>query len=200
MGREADRIWTCLDYVFECDISDHRAIKARKILSELQRKTEIYQKIRKMRSPLSMAQMPPRAPESNSQDFKYASSSPETRGSVDYTPQLIGRAPVQFAGVANGESLWAFPSQQSPEASSDTTSVYGRSSLSADSGVDDLMADIDWVSVRKSSEHCALKVGQQLTTHKDAFDALFPQGQNEDLIQAEFRFPDMPQLRHLQQN
>jgi hypothetical protein len=60
--------------------------------------------------------------------------SPSTQTS-EHVPevQTIGRAPVQFAGVTNGESLWALPNQQSPEASSDSNSV------------DDLMADIDWV-------------------------------------------------------
>src|SRR4051812_26713686 len=109
MCREADRIWNCLDYIFECDISDHRATKARKILSELQRKTEVYQKIRGMRSPLSMAQIPSHIPESNSQEFKQASPS------VEYTSQVLGRVPAQFAEVVNEESLWAFPTQQSPE-------------------------------------------------------------------------------------
>jgi hypothetical protein len=61
----------------------------------------------------------------------------------------IGRAPVQFAGVTNGEALWALPNQQqSPEASSDSNSVVGQSSLSVPgAGVDDLMADIDWVDI-----------------------------------------------------
>jgi hypothetical protein len=92
---------------------------------------------------------------------------------LDYVPEteVIGRAPVQFAGVTNGESLWAFPNQQSPEASSDSNSIVGQPSLPLPgSGVDDLMADIDW----------------------DAFDALFPP-QNDE-IQPEFRFPNMPGL------
>jgi len=78
----------------------------------------------------------------------------------------IGRAPVHFAGVTNGESLWALPTQESPEASSDSNSVLGQSSVSiSGSGTDDLMADIDWV----------------------AFDALFPPNQPDSLeYQPEF--------------
>lgn len=62
----------------------------------------------------------------------------------------IGRVPlipeVQFAGVSNGESLWALPSSQSPEASSDTMSQTGVQPTAApvDSATDDPMADIDW--------------------------------------------------------
>lgn len=52
--KEADRIWACLDYIFECDTSDNRDVKARKVISEMQRKTTIYQAIRGMRAPISM--------------------------------------------------------------------------------------------------------------------------------------------------
>jgi hypothetical protein len=60
-------VWTCLDYVFNCDATEGRAIKARKVLSELQRKTEIYQGLRRMRAPITMdkhlGQRPPRRSE-----------------------------------------------------------------------------------------------------------------------------------------
>jgi len=67
---------------------------------------------------------------------------------------------VVFAGSANGESLWALPSSQSPEASSDSASASGQPPIAVvPPGTDDLMADIDW----------------------DAFDALFPPDQQVDL-------------------
>lgn len=81
----------------------------------------------------------------------------------------IRRAPVQFAGVSNGQSLWAFPNGPSPEASSDSNSV--QQTPPAPAG-DDLMADIDW----------------------DAFDALFPPQNEAALFQPEFPFP--PFLGH----
>jgi hypothetical protein len=105
-----------------------------------------------------LGQRPPRISESNIRDPKYSSPPPQTSGSSntsrnmeipDYVSEMqtIGRAPIQYAGVTNGESLWALPTQQSPEASSDTNSFVGRSSFSVSgSGMDDLMADIDWVS------------------------------------------------------
>lgn len=133
-----------------------------------------------MRAPVTMekhlGQRPPRIAESNSKSLVFGSPPPQISESPDYTPETstIGRAPVQFAGVTNGEALWALPNQQqSPEASSDSNSFAGRPSLSAPTaGVDDLMADIDW----------------------DAFDALFPPAQNHELLQPEFRFPNMPGL------
>jgi hypothetical protein len=65
----------------------------------------------------------------------------------------IGRVPlvqdVVFAGSANGESLWALPHSQSPEASSDSASASGQApgpTFIPNPGADDAMADIDWVS------------------------------------------------------
>ena len=77
----------------------------------------------------------------------------------------IRNAPVQFAGVSNGQSLWAFPNGQSPETSSDSNSVQQTPPIPPYN--DDLMADIDW----------------------DAFDALFPPQNEAALFQAEFPFP-----------
>jgi hypothetical protein len=59
----------------------------------------------------------------------------------------VGRVPlvpgVVFAGSANGESLWALPNSQSPEASSDSASGQGHLPPAVPPGTDDLMADID---------------------------------------------------------
>ncbi|KAI9760784.1 MAG: hypothetical protein M4579_001414 [Chaenotheca gracillima] len=56
MRREADRIWACLDYVFETDRTLRRDEKGRRILTEVQKKSTIYSKLRKTRVPISMMQ------------------------------------------------------------------------------------------------------------------------------------------------
>ena len=201
--KEADRIWTCLDYIFETEASLPRREKGKKILSELQQKTAVYQSMRGMRAPVVMqkhvGQREPRVADTNvMKDLKFMApeqertSTHEPKSELDREPEQehtsslvgfqsfgtfgppmpqslpgighsIGRAPLgqdmQFAGVSNGESLWAFPnSSQSPEASSDTTSLAGQhmAGVSGNGIVgggmaqnlgqqDDLMADIDWV-------------------------------------------------------
>ena len=64
MRKEADRIWNCLDYVFETDRTISRAQKGRIILTELRDKIAVYRDIRKIRAPVSMMkrlyQKPPR--------------------------------------------------------------------------------------------------------------------------------------------
>jgi hypothetical protein len=173
--KEADRIWACLDYIFECDPTEPRRSKGKKILSELQQKTAVYQSMRGMRAPVQMnkhvGQREPRVLDkikdrSMPTGLHYMSSprneaSDAPDGTIVYGPgglqgvpgPSIGRVPlvqdVVFAGSANGESLWALPHSQSPEASSDSASASGQAPGPAfipNPGADDAMADIDWVS------------------------------------------------------
>jgi hypothetical protein len=172
--KEADRIWPCLDYVFECDPTEDRRTKALRVLAELQQKTAIYQSMRGMRAPTNMekhiGQRPPRVASGLATTEKkkliYMTSPPPEPLPTpslhavpipQYDPHLerpsslmvggvIGKAKVPevvFAGVSNGEALWALPNQPSPEASSDGNSIAGGSG--AVNPEDDLMADIDWV-------------------------------------------------------
>jgi hypothetical protein len=151
--KECDRIWPCLDYVFETDRTESRDTKARKILRELQEKTAIYQGMRKMRAPASMnkalGQKPPRKVESTTEPM---TQSPALQGTFGANSTSIGRVSLPdmvYAGISNGESLWALPNQGSPENSSDTSSVMGQinPTMPGSSGGDDLMADIDWVGL-----------------------------------------------------
>ena len=81
------------------------------------------------------------------------------------------REPIQYAGVSNGQSLWAgLPDKLSPESSGDPNFIQQTPPIA--SAGDDLMADIDW----------------------EAFDALFPPQNEATLFQPEFPFP--PFLGH----
>ncbi|TVY28951.1 Bikaverin cluster transcription factor [Lachnellula hyalina] len=165
--KEADRIWACLDYIFECDPNENRHTKGLRVLSELQQKTAIYQSMRGMRAPVQMnkhlgmrSRVQSDSPQTAEKGLVYgvsrsASEESEAAQRIQQVPVSgggsisIGRAPVPdvvFAGVSNGESLWALPTQRSPEGS-DTLSNPGQepiTPLMTDAGTDDLMADIDW--------------------------------------------------------
>ncbi|KAI0013499.1 hypothetical protein F4779DRAFT_625316 [Xylariaceae sp. FL0662B] len=56
---EADRIWTCLDYVFGLDRRLPPEAKGIQVLSEIQNKTAVYMRMRKMRGPTSLARAMP---------------------------------------------------------------------------------------------------------------------------------------------
>jgi hypothetical protein len=180
--KECDRIWPCLDYVFETDRTESRDTKARKILRELQEKTAVYQEMRKMRAPPSMnkalGQRPPRKVESTTEPV---AQSPALQGTFGVNSTSIGRAPLPdmvYAGVSNGEILWALPNQGSPENSSDTSSVMGQinPTMPVNSGSDDLMADIDWVNY---SGLYPMLIFTLLIPRflQETFDQLFPPGQ-----------------------
>ena len=177
--READRIWACLNWIYECDPSEDRGTKGRRILSELQRKTAVYQSMRGMRAPVIMERhLGLRSPRiADVQEGKGQENDTEKERKEE-RPLIFGHRSPQpaqplemplsgvsvsaaqtgpgmnqdmvFAGVSNGESLWAMPSHRSPDASSDSNSVR-QPLLPAEAGakdghVDQLMADIDWVS------------------------------------------------------
>jgi hypothetical protein len=58
-NKEADRIWACLDYVFELDPTMPRDQKGVSILTEIMSKTAVYTGMRKMRAPTGIAKAVP---------------------------------------------------------------------------------------------------------------------------------------------
>lgn len=193
---EADRIWPCIDFVFNTDQSTSREERSRKILLEIQTKAGVYAGRRKMRAPEAMQKYVGRQP-----NWKTESDSEET-----FSPQFVGKSiiPLQpagavFAGSSNGEALWAVPNQNqagSPATSSDAGHTKFRNMLGQIDGSpqmmgtpatlvprhDDLMAEIDWVRTafkRKPSSHIDRK--------QEVFDAMFPPEQDSvDMYSPEF--------------
>lgn len=140
---------------------------------ELQQKTAVYQSMRGMRAPVEMEkhveQREPRVSEKNTNWSQKASTPGKQRQELDpkvpsfgqvaqasstheFSP-TVGRVPVdlaqdmQFAGVSDGQSLWALPNT-SPEAR-EMMGFSGQvveNSIPAGLPHDDLMADIDWVN------------------------------------------------------
>ncbi|MCJ1362752.1 hypothetical protein MMC16_001858 [Acarospora aff. strigata] len=145
MRREADRIWACLDYVFEVPATLTRDQKARLILTELRDKTGAYRDLRKMRAPNGMierlGQRPPRTAEdvALSQDR----NGPQAR----HTSESAG-SDASITGAANGESLFTpHATATSPAGSSETSNAAAAAAV-AQSGPmkvrEDMMIDIDW--------------------------------------------------------
>ncbi|KAI2614666.1 uncharacterized protein GGS25DRAFT_517513 [Hypoxylon fragiforme] len=140
-SREADRIWSCLDYAFTIDPRLPPETKALQILSEIQGKTAIYMQMRKMRGPTSLARAIPgqnvvAGTAMHSQDVQHnqlqqpASGIPPEIPKIEpgYTPPMPAGRPVPqqpqmvFAGVADGQALWSLPpNHTSPE--SDGSSI-----------------------------------------------------------------------------
>ena len=64
MRKEADRIWKCLDYVFDIPPTLNREQKAKLVMTEMAHRMKAYHSLRKTRAPVSMEKMvgmkPPR--------------------------------------------------------------------------------------------------------------------------------------------
>ena len=136
---EADRIWRCLDFVFECYIDLPRDRKYRLIISELRDKMGAYRDARKIRAPTGMHQVQMR-------NRKIESSRTSSLISSSEYPFPNEGFHEQFNhNSTNGEDLFVqmpgFPSQDN---GSDTSSSQG-GAIMPGAPVDDLMADIDWV-------------------------------------------------------
>ena len=141
MRKEADRIWKCLDYVFEVPTHLSRDQKARLILTELRDKMNAYRAIRKIRAPTGMLE---RLEQAQSED----SGSPHNPFPIlGAARQPTDTSNYQFHGFANGEMLFAPPSvSDSPEGSSEAGSSKNTGYFEPPNAKDDFMTDIDWVS------------------------------------------------------
>lgn len=150
-----DRIWKCLDHVFELPSDLDRRSKSRLILTEVMQKSEIYHNLRRLRVPKSVEDKMPSIHAS-------PSSAGQHSGSPDISPPPATNVspPVVTASLSNvlpgvpeyrnfpAVGVDAFYSTQqniaasaSPQ-SSDTGSLLS----AANAGSGDMMVDVDWVS------------------------------------------------------
>jgi hypothetical protein len=59
LNKDADRIWRCLDHVFNLDPQAHPELKSTQILTEIMTKTGVYMSMRKMRAPTTISKAVP---------------------------------------------------------------------------------------------------------------------------------------------
>jgi hypothetical protein len=108
--------------------------------------------MRGMRAPVAMEKAISSPPPSTSNDPTPRRESQLNFGAATFVGKVPVPAPpeVQFAGVSDGQSLWALPKVASPEGNSEGNNSGPGSVYEAPkgpmAGQDDLMADIDWVS------------------------------------------------------
>lgn len=197
MSREADRIWACLDYVFSMDRRLPPEVKGPQLLAEVQGKTAVYMRMRKMRGPTSTARAQTsqnvlggtsRANSVSSLGGYSQHMSPAASTKVENMatppPMMQGMPPAPqpqpqmvFAGVSDGQALWSLPPThyESPE-SSDTSSVGNTQGIqvtappTATAAAGNIMDTIDWVSTSGN----VIRAGTQLTRLQDTMYALFP--------------------------
>ncbi|KAI0141087.1 hypothetical protein F4776DRAFT_661908 [Hypoxylon sp. NC0597] len=176
-SREADRIWSCLDYVFSLDRRLPPEAKAIQLLSEIQGKTAVYMRMRKMRGPMSVSRAVPGknavigtaapTPAMQNQTQQPPVPAPQDVPKVEpgYSPPLPSGPPVPsappaslpqmvFAGVSDGQALWSLPpNQTSPGSDSSSNEQVGQGvttpGLRAGTGIaqGNIMDTIDWDTI-----------------------------------------------------
>jgi len=158
-----DRIWKCLDHVFELPSDVDRRTKARSILTEVMHKTELYHNLRRVRVPKSIednilskhsspssAGQHPGSPDVSSPSLTKTSPSVVTASISKVLPSSnmpdYGNIPV----VGADTFYPAQPNVASPTSpqSSDTGSLLGtiETPVIFGGGSGDMMLDVDWVS------------------------------------------------------
>jgi hypothetical protein len=128
MRKEADRIWNCLDYIFETDRRLSRAQKGRAILTELRDKMAVYRDIRKMRAPVSMMKSlyqkaPRRVNEATDPDLPMNGPSLEERPGKLPAPDKVHLEPNKPASLSSEQGPSAHPSADSHNQSSPSQSA-----------------------------------------------------------------------------
>ncbi|ORY65818.1 uncharacterized protein BCR38DRAFT_428445 [Pseudomassariella vexata] len=173
-SRDADRIWACLDYVFGLDRRLPPEAKAMHLLSEIQGKTAVYMRMRKMRGPTNISRAQPAqnavAGTGGGSSSRGASQPPHPplppppggmHAANEHTSPVQPGIPVipppamVFAGVSDGQALWSFPpNQHESPGSSDTSSIEHSQSLTGGTmggamaaQVGNIMDTIDWDTI-----------------------------------------------------
>ncbi|KAI9171587.1 fungal specific transcription factor domain-containing protein [Paramyrothecium foliicola] len=132
--RQADRIWGCLDYVFDTDRQLPPEVKGLQILGEIVYKTTMYQRMRKSKPPIHTPLMNPiRKASSSSSSHNQSQNQPIGSSDIPVRSQsmqaqnsdlnfaslpishMIDPQPIAippsdtFAGVSDGQTLWSVP-------------------------------------------------------------------------------------------
>ena len=158
MRKESDRIWRCLDFVFEPPPELTRDQKARLILTEIRDRLGVYSQVRRLRAPTGMLQRIGMSPPRKTGDDASALSPAEVgSGAVQIG---VGRAPNTIMGVRFRTDDGPDPAPQQPGEDSRAPSLTSATSapttmsngMTPDLNMtDELMNDIDWVRTTRPS-------------------------------------------------
>lgn len=92
MRKEADRIWKCLDYVFDIPPNLDREQKARLVMGELSNRMKVYHSLRKTRAPVSMEKIVGMKPPRRVGDGHRLDQS--TSPATQVSPQMASQTPM----------------------------------------------------------------------------------------------------------
>lgn len=164
MRKEADRIWACLDYIFEVPPHLSRDQKGRWILTEIRDKTMTYQSARKLRAPTGLADRLGQQPSRKSETLL------DNRPSVGKVQPFNPSTVEVSQGDVVGDALFTQKvNVNKVQGKAEPKYFPDNISMPTPSVIDDRMVDIDWVSILNRSVPNLI-----LSIIKYEWDKLFP--------------------------
>jgi len=149
MRKEADRIWACLDYIYEVPPGMSREQKGRWIITQIRDKTNVYMNARKARAPAKIDNF---APQSMGLTAKSQSPTDVPSQSVgkmqpigphsSEVPQQMPNAQHAYGAQGNIPQMAPTPASRPPKRQSLPNPMILPQMPDAP------MVDIDWVSLR----------------------------------------------------
>lgn len=142
MRKEADRIWACLDYIFEVPPHLSRDQKGRWILTEIRDKTMTYQSARKIRAPTGLVDRLGQQPSRKSE------TPLDNRPSMGKVQSFNSSIVELSQGHITGDALYG-PKMNVNKVQGNAEPRYSPENIALPTPPvnDDRMVDIDWVSV-----------------------------------------------------
>lgn len=158
--KQADRIWKCVDYVYDLDLELPRDVKARSTMMALQRKIAAYQIIRGVRATPTMTQGNQTGQGSDNQTKRATDSNRKSIDgaagvAIDYDNGIIamsaiGRSNTKSVGTEGFASSFQQSQMSQTRANQDAFNYIAAAAEKQDHMdlvQSDLFKDIDWVSM-----------------------------------------------------
>ena len=149
MRKEADRIWDCLDYIYEVPAGLTREQKGRWIITQIRDKTDVYMSARKARAPAKIDGFAPPPVRSTSHSQSPTDGPSQAVGKMQPIGPHSSEVPQQMPGGQYAYPPQANVPQMSRSSAPRPPPVQAQSNpMMLPNMPDAPMVDIDWVSFR----------------------------------------------------
>lgn len=144
MRKEADRIWACLDYIYEVPPGMNREQKGRWIITQIRDKGYVYMNARKARAPAKIDNFAPQSMGLASQSQTSTDALSQSVGKMQAIGPHSSEAPRQNPGAQHAYGAQGTVPRMAPQMQSQPNPMILPQMPDAP------MVDIDWVSLRSS--------------------------------------------------
>jgi len=149
MRKEADRIWACLDYIYEVPPGMSREQKGRWIITQIRDKGYVYMNARKARAPAKIDNFAPQSMGLASKSQSPTDAPLQSVGKMQPIGPHSSEVPQQMPGAQHAYGAEANVPRMAPTPASRPPQMQSQSNpMILPQMPDAPMVDIDWVSPR----------------------------------------------------